>query len=79
MQGLTLKSKQKYIQEPYSLDEIYYIIKGEGRIQIGEKVHPFQSGMCIHISSNIHHRFFDNNSQIVALYFFFRQLGNRTN
>ena len=69
---LILKPKQKDTQEPHSLDEIYYIIKGEGCIQIGEKVHPFQSGMCIFVPSNTPHRFFDNNSKLVVLYFFFR-------
>jgi mannose-6-phosphate isomerase-like protein (cupin superfamily) len=69
---LILKPKQKDTQEPHSLDEIYYIIKGEGRIQIGEKVHPFQGGMCIFVPSNTPHRFFDNNSHLVVLYFFFR-------
>ena len=69
---LILKPKQKDIQEPHTLDEIYYIIKGEGRIQIGEEVHPFQSGMCILVPSNTPHRFFENSSQLVVLYFFFR-------
>ena len=69
---LTLKPKQKDIQEPHSLDEVYYVIKGEGCIQIGEKVHSIQSGMCIVVPSNTPHRFFDNNSQVVVLYFFFR-------
>ncbi len=67
---LVLKPGQKDIQEPHSRDEIYYIIEGNGFIEIGENIYSFHSGMCIFVPSNTPHRLFDNISQVIALYIF---------
>lgn len=69
---LVLKPGQKDIQEPHSRDEIYYIIEGNGFIEIGENTYSFHSGMCIFVPSNTPHRLFDNISQVIALYIFGR-------
>jgi mannose-6-phosphate isomerase-like protein (cupin superfamily) len=67
---LVLKPGQKDIQKPHSQDELYYIIEGNGFIEIGNTTRSFHSGSCIFIPSNTHHRFFDNISRIVVLYVF---------
>ncbi len=67
---LVLKPGQKDIQKPHSQDEIYYIIEGNGFIEIKDTIRSFHSGMCIFVPSNTPHRFFDNISRIVVLYVF---------
>src|SRR5215210_3724812 len=67
---IILKPTQKDIQEPHSQDEIYYIIEGNGFIEIGKNIHLFHSGMCIFVPSNTPHRFFDIVGKLVALYVF---------
>lgn len=67
---LVLKPGQKDIQKPHSQDEIYYIIEGNGFIEIEDNTRSFHSGMCIFVPSNTPHRFFDNISRIVVLYVF---------
>jgi len=67
---LVLKAGQKDIQKPHSLDEIYFIIEGNGNIEIGENIYPIHSGMCIFVLANTPHRFFDNISRLVVLYIF---------
>ncbi len=67
---IVLKPSQKDVQEPHSQDEIYYIIEGNGFIEIGKNIYSFHRGMCIFVPSNTPHRFFDNIGRVVVLYVF---------
>ena len=57
-------------QEPHSLDEIYYIIEGDGYIEINHQNHPIKKGAVIFIPANAQHRFIENKKVLVILYVF---------
>jgi mannose-6-phosphate isomerase-like protein (cupin superfamily) len=67
---LVLKPGQKDIQQPHSSDEIYYIIEGNGFIEIDKEIYPLQKGTCIFVPSNTSHRFFGNTIRLVTIYIF---------
>ena len=67
---LVLKPGQKDIQQPHFNDEIYYIIEGNGFIEINKEVYAIQKGSCIFVPSNTSHRFFGNTIRIVTIYIF---------
>ena len=46
-------------QQPHTEDEIYYVISGEGRIDIAGEVSPVRPGSLIFVAKHVEHRFLD--------------------
>ena len=67
---LRLEPGEKDTQEPHESDEIYYIIRGDGFLNIGEKDYSVSEGMSYFVVKNIKHRFHGNKKELVVLYFF---------
>ena len=67
---IRLRKNQKDAQTSHPLDELYYVIKGDGNINIDGKAHRVHSGSVIFVPSNIFHNFYGNNEELIVLYIF---------
>jgi mannose-6-phosphate isomerase-like protein (cupin superfamily) len=54
-------------QEPHSVDELYYVIRGSGYIQVGNRDYFVKQGTAVFIPANAVHRF-HNSADLVVLY-----------
>jgi mannose-6-phosphate isomerase-like protein (cupin superfamily) len=57
-------------QSTHSLDEIYYVIEGEGLISINGKNHQISKGSLVFVPANTNHRFHGNKGELIVLYIF---------
>ena len=57
-------------QEPHESDEIYYVVRGDGFLNIDGKDYPVSEGMSYYVAKNIPHNFHGNKKELVVLYFF---------
>jgi mannose-6-phosphate isomerase-like protein (cupin superfamily) len=67
---IRLREGQEDIQTTHSLDEIYYVIGGEGYIRIEGKSQPVNQGTIIFVPAEIDHNFYGNKEDLVVLYIF---------
>ena len=67
---LRLNPGEKDTQGSHLADEIYFVIEGEGHIQIQDKSHRIKQGSCIFIPSKTKHHFHGNKDRLVVLYVF---------
>jgi mannose-6-phosphate isomerase-like protein (cupin superfamily) len=67
---LRLNPGQKDTQGPHSVDELYFVVKGEGSINIQGKDQEIRKGSCIFIPSKTKHYFNGNKDQLIVLYIF---------
>lgn len=67
---LVLQPNERDTQEPHQSDEVYYIIKGNGFLQINGKDHKIEESMLYFVGKNISHFFHGNTKELVVLYFF---------
>jgi mannose-6-phosphate isomerase-like protein (cupin superfamily) len=67
---IRLREGQKDTQTSHPLDELYYVIKGEGNIKIGGKAHSVSSGTLVFVPSNTDHNFYGNKDELLVLYVF---------
>jgi quercetin dioxygenase-like cupin family protein len=70
---IRLRKDQKDTQTSHPLDELYYVIKGDGNINIEGKAHRIQSGSVIFVPSNLPHYFYGNEEELLVLYVFSNQ------
>ena len=55
-------------QEPHSVDEVYYVIEGDGFIKLNGKSHAIKQGTSIFVPARTEHRFYGNNQDFVIFY-----------
>ena len=67
---LFLKPDQKDTQEPHESDEIYYILSGDGFLQIGKKPYRIKEGQIYFVAKDTPHHFYGNTKNLSVLYFF---------
>jgi mannose-6-phosphate isomerase-like protein (cupin superfamily) len=67
---IRLQKDQKDTQTSHPLDELYYIIKGDGNIIIDGKAHRIHCGSIVFVPSNLSHNFYGNKEELVVLYVF---------
>lgn len=58
------------LQTPHNEDEVYYIISGQGKITVGEKVEAVQPGSIVFVAARVPHRFHDILEELKILVFF---------
>ena len=51
-------------------DEIYYILSGNGFLQIGKKSYRIKEGQIYFVAKDIPHHFYGNTKNLSVLYFF---------
>jgi mannose-6-phosphate isomerase-like protein (cupin superfamily) len=57
-------------QRPHTEDEIYYVIEGEGAIEIAGERRPVQPGDTIYVARGVEHRFHDYPTGLTLLVVF---------
>ena len=67
---LRLRKGETDTQEPHSVDEVYFVIEGNGHIEIEHKMKPVNRGDFIFVPANAHHRFVVGNKDLIVIYFF---------
>ena len=67
---LRLKPGERDTQEPHSDDELYYVIKGSGWMELGRKKVRVKEGSIVFVPSGLHHKFYGNKDDLVVLYVF---------
>lgn len=67
---LVLEPNEEDTQEPHDSDEMYYVIAGDGFLQINNKNYDVSEGKAYYVQKNVPHKFFGNKKDLIALYFF---------
>ena len=69
---IRLREDQKDTQTTHSLDELYYVIEGEGYILVNQKNHRISKGTTIFVPAYAEHNFHGNHGDLIVLYVFVR-------
>jgi mannose-6-phosphate isomerase-like protein (cupin superfamily) len=57
-------------QQPHTEDEVYYILSGQGSIQVGDEDRAVQAGSVIFVAATVPHRFHSITQDLSILVFF---------
>ncbi len=57
-------------QKPHREDEMYYVVRGRARIQIGSDHAEVGTGSVIFVEAKLEHRFYDIEEELEVLVFF---------
>ena len=57
-------------QLPHTEDEVYYVVKGRGRIRVGDEDRPVQAGSVVYVAANVEHRFYEIVEDLDIIVFF---------
>jgi mannose-6-phosphate isomerase-like protein (cupin superfamily) len=57
-------------QKPHREDEMYYVVRGRARMQIGSENGEVRSGSVIFVEAEAEHRFYDIEEELEVLVFF---------
>lgn len=67
---IVLHPDAKDTQDYHSVDELYYVIEGNGFLELGKKKQGVRKGTIIFVPAGTHHRFLGNSDDLVVLYIF---------
>jgi mannose-6-phosphate isomerase-like protein (cupin superfamily) len=57
-------------QQPHHEDEVYYILKGRGMIEIGDERQPVEPGILMYVPAHTPHRFYAISEDLTVLALF---------
>ena len=57
-------------QQPHREDEVYVVMRGRGRITVGDETRPVESGSIVYVGRGVSHRFHDISEELAILVFF---------
>jgi mannose-6-phosphate isomerase-like protein (cupin superfamily) len=57
-------------QKPHCEDEMYYVVRGRARMQIGSEHAEVRPGSVIFVEAELEHRFYDIQEELEILVFF---------
>jgi mannose-6-phosphate isomerase-like protein (cupin superfamily) len=57
-------------QTPHGEDEMYYVVRGRARMQIGSDHAEVRSGSVIFVEAELEHRFYDVEEELEVVVFF---------
>ncbi len=57
-------------QSPHKQDEMYYVVRGQGRMRAGSEDQAVSEGSVIFVVAGVEHRFYDVTEELVVLVFF---------
>jgi quercetin dioxygenase-like cupin family protein len=57
-------------QKPHREDEMYYVVRGRGRMRIGGEEQAVAAGSIIFVAANVQHSFYEIAEELVVLVFF---------
>ncbi len=58
------------LQSPHSEDEVYYVTRGRGQIQVAEENRPVEPGSIIFVAAHVPHKFHSIAEDLDVLVFF---------
>jgi mannose-6-phosphate isomerase-like protein (cupin superfamily) len=67
---IKLRVDQNDTQTSHPIDELYYVIEGEGYLRINGKNHKVRKGTIIFVPANGEHNFHGNQADLIVLYIF---------
>jgi mannose-6-phosphate isomerase-like protein (cupin superfamily) len=67
---LRIKVGEKDTQLPHSVDEAYFVVKGNGSIEIDGNMKPVRSSDFVFVPAEANHRFIADDQDLVVIYFF---------
>jgi mannose-6-phosphate isomerase-like protein (cupin superfamily) len=65
---IQLHADENDTQKPHSVDEVYYVIEGNGFIKLDGKDHQNSEGTCIFVPAKADHTFHGNKEDLVIFY-----------
>jgi len=66
----TLAAGSADLQKPHNEDEMYYVVRGRARMQVGSDNQAIAEGSVIFVAANVEHRFHDITEDLSVLVFF---------
>lgn len=65
---MRLRADENDIQEPHSVDEVYFIIEGSGFIKLGDNDYEIRQGISIFVPAGVKHKFYGNKQDLIIFY-----------
>jgi mannose-6-phosphate isomerase-like protein (cupin superfamily) len=65
-----LRVDQNDTQTSHPIDELYYVIEGEGYLRINGKNHRVRKGTIVFVPAYTDHKFHGNQADLIVLYIF---------
>ena len=65
-----LKPGENDTQDPHDSDEIYYILDGNGFLEINDESYRIKKGQIYFVAKDVPHHFCGNTKNLSVLYFF---------
>ncbi len=65
---LRLRRNEKDTQQPHLVDEVYFVIDGNGLININGENYSIKEGTSIFVPARTEHRFHSNSEDLVVFY-----------
>ncbi|HLJ97155.1 MAG TPA: GNAT family N-acetyltransferase [Gemmataceae bacterium] len=65
-----LEVGQPDLQQPHTEDEVYYVLRGQGKLRTGEQEQPVGPGSLIFVERTVPHRFDDIREDLTVLVLF---------
>lgn len=57
-------------QQPHNEDEVYYIVSGQGQIDVGDETQSVQPGSIVFVAAHVPHKFHTITETLKILVFF---------
>jgi mannose-6-phosphate isomerase-like protein (cupin superfamily) len=64
-------------QQPHTEDEVYYVLSGQGCVQVGTEDRPVKAGTVVFVRAGVRHRFHTITEDLTTLVFFAPAEGTR--
>ena len=66
----TLPAGSKDLQGPHDEDEVYYVVRGKGRLKVDERDVAVGPGSVLYVAASASHSFFEIEEDMTMLVFF---------
>jgi mannose-6-phosphate isomerase-like protein (cupin superfamily) len=57
-------------QQPHTEDEVYYVVRGSGRVTVGAETRDVAAGSVVYVAATVPHRFHDIAEELQIVVFF---------
>jgi mannose-6-phosphate isomerase-like protein (cupin superfamily) len=57
-------------QQPHQQEEIYFVVRGKGKVRLGVEERPIEVGDVVFVEAGLEHRFVDIEEELVLLVVF---------
>lgn len=66
----TLAPGARDLQSPHDEDEVYFVVRGRGRVRVADEERPVGPGSILYVRATSDHSFFEIEEEITLLVFF---------